>query len=113
MLNFPVPPLIRLLAVDIDGTLLNSQFRISQKDIAALNRAHKSGVEVILVTGRRHTCALPRARQLGFDLWLISSNGAVTRSLLGEPFHRDLLPAATCRSEEHTSELQSRLHLVC
>jgi hypothetical protein len=37
------------------------------------------------------------AVQLGFDLWLISSNGAVTRSLLGKTFHRDLLPAETCR----------------
>ena len=38
----------------------------------------------MLVTGRRHTFALPIAKQLGFDLWLISSNGAVTRSLSGE-----------------------------
>jgi HAD superfamily hydrolase (TIGR01484 family) len=37
------------------------------------------------------------ARQLGFDLWLISSNGAVTRALNGESFHRDLLPRQTCR----------------
>src|SRR6266481_7592723 len=85
-----------MLAVDIDGTLLNSQFHISQVDIDALRRAHESGVEVLLVTGRRHTFALPMAQQLGFDLWLISSNGAVTRSLSGERFHRDLLPLATC-----------------
>ena len=39
----------------------------------------------------------PIAQQLGFDLWVISSNGAITRSLAGETFHRDLLPAATCR----------------
>jgi hydroxymethylpyrimidine pyrophosphatase-like HAD family hydrolase len=49
------------------------------------------------VTGRRHAFALPIAKQLGFDLWLISSNGAVTRSLSGETFHRDLLPAEICR----------------
>ncbi len=88
---------IRLIAVDIDGTLLNSQFRISEKDLDALRMANRDGIEVILVTGRRHTFALPIAQQLGFDLWLISSNGAVTRSLQGEAFHRDLLPAATCR----------------
>ena len=88
---------IRLLAIDIDGTLLNPQFQISDTDLAALRRAHSEDVEVILVTGRRHTFALPIAQQLGFDLWLISSNGAVTRSLSGETFHRDLLPAATCR----------------
>jgi Cof subfamily protein (haloacid dehalogenase superfamily) len=88
---------IRLLAVDIDGTLLNPQFQISEADLAALQRAQSLGVEVILVTGRRHRFALPIAQLLGFDLWLISSNGAVTRSLSGETFHRDLLPVDTCR----------------
>ena len=90
-------PFIRLLATDIDGTLLNPQFQISQGDLEALRRAHAAGIEIVLVTGRRHSFALPIARQLGFDLWLISSNGAVTRSLSGETFHRDLMPAEICR----------------
>lgn len=88
---------IRLLATDIDGTLLNPQFQISAGDLAALRRAHAAGIEIVLVTGRRHTFALPIAKQLGFDLWLISSNGAVTRSLSGETFHRDMMPTETCR----------------
>jgi Cof subfamily protein (haloacid dehalogenase superfamily) len=88
---------LRLIAVDIDGTLLNPEFRISETDLATLRRAYTQGIEVILVTGRRHAFALPIAQQLGFDLWLISSNGAVTRSLAGETFHRDLLPEPTCR----------------
>jgi len=88
---------IRLLATDIDGTLLNPQFHISEGDLTALRRAHSAGIEIVLVTGRRHTFALPIAKQLGFDLWLISSNGAVTRSLSGETFHRDLMPAEICR----------------
>ena len=90
-------PPIRLLAIDIDGTLLNSQFQIPPANLQALHRAHEAGVEIILVTGRRHTFALPIALQLGVPLWLISSNGAVTRSLSGELFHRDLLPVATAR----------------
>lgn len=93
----PLTSPIRLLATDIDGTLLNPQFQISDRDLAALRQAHASGIEVVLVTGRRHTFALPIARQLNFDLWLISSNGAVTRSLSGETFHRDLMPVETCR----------------
>jgi len=90
-------PSIRLLATDIDGTLLNPQFQISEGDLEALRRAHAAGIEIVLVTGRRHSFALPIAKQLGFDLWLISSNGAVTRSLSGETFHRDMMPAETCR----------------
>jgi hypothetical protein len=92
-----VKPSIRLLAVDIDGTLLNPQFEISAADLAAIRRAHDEGVEVMLFTGRRHTFALPIAQQFGFDLWLTSSNGSVTRSLSGETFHRDFLPVDTCR----------------
>ena len=90
-------PSIRLLATDIDGTLLNPQFQVSDGDLAALRRAHAAGIEIVLVTGRRHTFALPIAQKLGFALWLISSNGAVTRSLAGQTFHCDLMPAATCR----------------
>ena len=93
----PSKPSIRLLATDIDGTLLNPQFQVSEGDLEALRRAHRSGIEIMLVTGRRHTFALPIAKQLGFDLWLISSNGAITRSLEGETFHRDMMPAETCR----------------
>ena len=90
-------PSVRLLGVDIDGTLLNPEFQISAADLSALRRAHAEGVEVVVVTGRRHTFALPIVQQLGFDLWVISSNGAITRSLAGETFHRDLLPVETCR----------------
>lgn len=92
-----VKPSIKLLATDIDGTLLNPQFQISECDLAALRRANAAGIEIVLVTGRRHSFALPIAQQLGFDLWLISSNGAVTRSLSGETFHCDMMPADTCR----------------
>ena len=91
------PTSVRLIATDIDGTLLNPQFQISEDDRIALQRAQAAGIEIVLVTGRRHTFALPIAQQLGFDLWLISSNGAVTRSLTGETFHRDLMPRAVCR----------------
>ena len=89
------------MAADIDGTILNPQFQISQADLTALRRAHEGGIEIVLVTGRRHTFALPIAQQLGFDLWLISSNGAVTRSLAGETLHRDLLPMEACRQLCH------------
>ncbi len=88
---------VRLLAIDIDGTLLDPAFQVSSANLAALQRAHRAGVEIVLVTGRRHTFALPVAEALGFEVALISSNGAVTKSSSGALFHRDLLPAATAR----------------
>lgn len=88
---------IRLLALDIDGTLLDPKFQVSAANLAALRRAHEAGVEIVLGTGRRHAFAMPVAEALGFDVWLISSNGAVTKSSRGELFHRDLLPAPIAR----------------
>ena len=86
---------IRLIAIDLDGTLLNSKVELAQPNLEALRRAHNAGIEIVLGTGRRHDFALPIARALGFDLWLMSSNGAVTRSTTGETFHCDLLPKET------------------
>lgn len=89
---------IKLLAIDIDGTLLDSQHQMPPANLEALQRAHGSGIEVMLVTGRRHHFAMPVATMLGFDHWIISSNGAVTRSTQGELFYRDLLPAASAQT---------------
>jgi len=89
---------IRLIAIDIDGTLLDSNHLVSDANLAALRRAHERGIEIALVTGRRHMFALPVARSLGFDVTLISSDGAVTRLGDGSLFHRDLLPAETARA---------------
>jgi len=89
--NLPV----RLIAIDIDGTLLDPQFRISARNLAALQKAHAQGVEILLATGRRHDYALPVAQELGIPVWLISSNGALIRSSQGETFYTDRLPAST------------------
>ena len=86
---------IRLIAIDIDGTLLNSKVELPRENREALQRAHAAGIEIVLGTGRRHDFAMPIAAFLGFDLWLFSSNGAITRSTRGETFHKDLLPKLT------------------
>ncbi|MBV8208308.1 MAG: HAD family phosphatase [Acidobacteria bacterium] len=102
---------IRLLAIDIDGTLLNAKFQVSDENLAALRRAHARGVEIALVTGRRHKFALPIAEQLGVPLTLISSNGALTRSLTGETHHRDLLPMEVARQLCHEMQAFTK-HMV-
>ena len=83
---------IRLIAVDIDGTLIDSTLDIPAANLQALRRAHQVGIHVVLVTGRRHRFAMPVAEQLGFEFCLISSNGAITRSTQGHLYHADMLP---------------------
>ncbi|HEX7961735.1 MAG TPA: HAD-IIB family hydrolase, partial [Terriglobales bacterium] len=71
--------------------------KVPQANLAALRRAHEAGIRIVLVTGRRHSFALPIAQSLGLDVCLISSNGAITRTAAGETFHRDLMPADVAR----------------
>jgi Cof subfamily protein (haloacid dehalogenase superfamily) len=92
-----VSPSIRLLAVDIDGTLTDPQFQVSERNITSLRAAHEAGIAIMLATGRRHDYAMPIARELGFPVILASSNGAIVRSSTGETFFTDFLPAATAR----------------
>jgi len=70
-------PRYRLLALDIDGTLLRSDKTISPRTLAAVESARGRGVRVVLVTGRRHPAARRIAEQLGKDLDLVLHNGAL------------------------------------
>ena len=70
---------IRLLALDLDGTLLNSRGQISDRNRRALEDARNSGVRVAIVTGRRFRDARPIALELGLDVPVIAHNGALTK----------------------------------
>jgi Cof subfamily protein (haloacid dehalogenase superfamily) len=67
----------RLLALDIDGTLLRSDKTLSPRTRAAVDAARASGVHVVLVTGRRHPSARKVAEDLGGDVPLVLHNGAL------------------------------------
>jgi hypothetical protein len=67
----------RLLALDIDGTLLTSQRSISPRTRQALVAAQAAGVRLVLVTGRRHPAARRVAEDLGGGLPLVLHNGAL------------------------------------
>ncbi len=80
-----------LIAIDIDGTLLNSQGQVSARNRAALAEAHQAGVEVVIATGRRHTYAMRVVRDLNIHATnaLVSSNGTVIRTIgQAELIHR-------------------------
>jgi Cof subfamily protein (haloacid dehalogenase superfamily) len=70
---------IRLIALDLDGTLLNSRGEVSERNFRAIAEARARGVRVALVTGRRFRDARPLALQLGLDVPVISHNGALTK----------------------------------
>ena len=70
---------IRLLALDLDGTLLNPRGRLTERNRQAIAEARQCGVRVALCTGRRFRDARPIALELGLDVPLISHNGALTK----------------------------------
>lgn len=70
---------IHLLALDLDGTLLNSHGQMSDRNRVAINEARDVGVRVAVVTGRRFRDARPIALELGLDVPVISHNGALTK----------------------------------
>jgi len=88
---------IRFIALDIDGTLLNSRFEVSPANRAAIAEATRRGVEVALVTGRRYDFAMPVATQIDAPLTMIVNNGALVRTKEGQTLLRHLLPRETAR----------------
>ena len=89
---------VRLIALDIDGTLLDSTSQVPQANRRAVEAAAAAGIEIALVTGRRFDFALPIARQISCALTMIVNNGAVVKSKDGKTHLRHLLPHQTARA---------------
>ena len=92
LLRYNTKMAIRLIALDIDGTLLDSRWQISEANRAAIAEAARRGIEVALVTGRRYDFAMPVAHKLDAPLTMIVNNGALIRSKEGQTHLRHLLP---------------------
>ena len=70
---------IKLIALDLDGTLLNSSLRLSEGNGEAVRRALDRGVKIVLATSRWFGLARRTADHLGIDTPLVCSNGALVR----------------------------------
>ena len=77
------PKEIRMIAIDMDGTLLGTDGGVSRRNLAALQAAEVAGIRVVIATGRRHSYAMRQLRNLNLPVEnvLVSSNGTVTRML--------------------------------
>jgi Cof subfamily protein (haloacid dehalogenase superfamily) len=88
---------IRLIGIDVDGTLLDSEGRMPAANREAIEAAVAAGIHVALVTGRSYPAARPVADPLPAAVTLIVSNGAVERAMDGSVFARRLLDRALAR----------------
>lgn len=80
-------PRYRLLALDVDGTLLDRAGVLRPATIAAVRRAAGAGILPVLCTGRRYRRARPIALRLGLDAPIVCNSGALVK----EPFHHRTL----------------------
>lgn len=72
---------IRLVAVDLDGTLVNDKLVIHPRDVAAVQAATAAGIHVVIATGRMYRSSLPYAQTLGLTGPIINYQGAVIREI--------------------------------
>lgn len=74
----------KLIALDLDGTLLNSQKRISDENIKFINTLMSLGYEVVIATGRRYFSAKELTRDISGDMTILANNGNLLRKSFGD-----------------------------
>jgi Cof subfamily protein (haloacid dehalogenase superfamily) len=93
-------PPVRLVAIDMDGTLLPTFSKaVSTRNCQAIRAAQLAGITVAIATGRRtaYTAPLLEDVSLRADMPLITSNGAVIRTLDGQPIGRSHMESRVAR----------------
>ncbi|HWE36711.1 MAG TPA: HAD family hydrolase [Isosphaeraceae bacterium] len=75
----PQPTRFRILALDVDGTLLDRTSVLRPSTAEAVARAARAGIRPVLCTGRRYRRARPIAEQLGLDAPLVCNSGALVK----------------------------------
>lgn len=68
----------KLVAIDLDGTLLNSYGEVSNKNKETIQKAIKKNVEVVLTSGRPIMSVKNLANEIGCNNYMICGNGAIT-----------------------------------
>lgn len=76
--------LYKLIAIDLDGTLLNDDLEISPDTVRAIQKAVELGVVVTIATGRMFSSAKIFAKQLGINVPLITYQGAIIKNVNDE-----------------------------
>jgi Cof subfamily protein (haloacid dehalogenase superfamily) len=95
----------KIIALDIDGTLLNSCGRVPDRTNKTIHRAAEEGLVILVVTGRRFFTAKQRVLQLELPNTLLAvHNGAILKQLSGELLYHRLLPRDTAQQAVEVSK---------
>ena len=121
--------MFKLIVTDLDGTLLNSEHKVSNRTIKTIKQLRESGMKFVIATGRHYQDVKQVAQQIGGDIYLITSNGAQIHDKAGElfynrhiepskvqtlleisqkyPLHRNIYQKDQWLAEEHNQILQN------
>lgn len=100
----------KLIAADMDGTLLDDEYRVRPELLAAIEKCRDRGIEMVIATGRLYPSALPYVNELGVKLPVIASNGAVVKDpgtselLYHMPVDKDLAVEALRLTKTETAQ---------
>ena len=88
----------KLIAVDLDDSLLSTDLEISNRNKEALIKAMEKGVLVTIATGRMFISALRYAHQLGLDVPIITYQGGLIKNAFSKDvLYNKTLPMDICR----------------
>lgn len=106
---------IRLIAVDLDDTLLRHDLSISERSMHAINQARARGILVTVATGRVTRTSLRYVSQLQINIPFISSNGAmIQEALTGEILYRKMMDSGMVSNvirRMQEEEMHSQIYL--
>jgi hypothetical protein len=102
----------KLLALDLDGTLLREDKTISERSKVAIAECHRQGIEVVIATGRMYISALPYARELELTLPIIAYQGALIREIEGRVVsHLPMTKQETLAVLEHLKKYELHINV--
>ncbi|MBZ4645031.1 MAG: HAD-superfamily hydrolase, subfamily [Clostridia bacterium] len=89
---------IRLVAIDLDGTLLDANKEISQRNIDTIGKVMEKGIKVVICSGRIFMGARIYSKMIGTKEPIIACNGAIIRSVTtGATIHEELIDVGECK----------------
>ncbi|GGA65843.1 Cof-type HAD-IIB family hydrolase [Ornithinibacillus halotolerans] len=98
---------MKLIATDMDGTLLNENGKISEENCAAILRAIDHGVHVVIATGRSYEAAMEPLQEVGLVLPIISLNGAMVYNQESELLDNIPMNSNICKEIQAACELEN------
>ncbi len=106
---------IRLIAIDLDGTLLDRSKKVSDRAAAALKCLPAMGVKVIIASARPPRSVRAIYQELGLDTWQINYNGALIwdEPTLQPVFHRPMHPRLVYAMIERSRDMFEEVLVSC